>query len=520
MIRRTLLVYATLIVVWAVVISWQVAEHRRVSEAARALLISRARDITSTLGLVVRSQRRWGGIVSRERMESAITALIRPDEVNSIALLSSSGEVVASAGEPIEFKPTGTFRPGEHWTEQSVTLMNLVDLGTNVTQEADGNPPPPPPPPIVMPRQEIFMTFETNRPPSSRPPRERPAQRPPGPGAEGTELVQGDAATNAAISTNIVSSPRGPRPPGGPRSFVRPNWMATEEFQSLIAKQGVHSFLIVMSTQSMLKTNEQDLWVRTIIAALAGLAALGSGLAWRNLVMSSELQIRLVRASEQNTHLKEMSLAAAGLAHETRNPLNIIRGLTQMISKEAGISAETRQKSRAILEEADRVTAQLNEFINYSRPREVRRTAVALGALVGEVARALTYDLEEKHVRLRVFEDQLTIEADEQLLRQALFNLLLNATQAVEPGGEIEVAVQRHSGVASLEVRDNGPGVPPENRLEIFKPYFTTQPKGMGLGLAVVQQIVAAHGWDIACTANEPRGAVFRIDHLKLVPKA
>jgi signal transduction histidine kinase len=159
----------------------------------------------------------------------------------------------------------------------------------------------------------------------------------------------------------------------------------------------------------------------------------------------------------------------------------------------------------------------LNEFINYSRPRELRRTRLALGSVVGEVVRALSYDLEEKKIRLEVKGEQLSIEADEQLLRQALFNLLLNGIQAVESGGEIQVVAQRRNGLeAQLEVRDNGPGVSPEHRTEIFKPYFTTQKTGTGLGLAVVQQIVLAHGWEIECLPNEPKGALFRITHLKL----
>ena len=86
--------------------------------------------------------------------------------------------------------------------------------------------------------------------------------------------------------------------------------------------------------------------MRAIIGVLATLAVLGLGLAWRNLAKTSELQIRLVRASELNSHLKEMNLAAAGLAHETRNPLNIIRGLAQMISKQATPPPDIRQKSR------------------------------------------------------------------------------------------------------------------------------------------------------------------------------
>jgi len=215
--------------------------------------------------------------------------------------------------------------------------------------------------------------------------------------------------------------------------------------------------------------------------------------AWRNLAQTADLQIRLVRASELNSHLKQMNLAAAGLVHETR------------------------PQAVEIVNEADRVAAQLNEFINYSRPREVRRTTLQLNAVTAEVVRALSHDLEEKQIHLHVTGDPLAIEADEQLLRQVLFNLLLNAIQAVTANGEIEIHLSQVGGLeAQLEVRDNGPGVPPENRAEIFKAYFTTTQKGTGLGLGVVQQIVLAHGWEIECLANEPRGAIFRLTHLKL----
>jgi signal transduction histidine kinase len=137
------------------------------------------------------------------------------------------------------------------------------------------------------------------------------------------------------------------------------------------------------------------------------------------------------------------------------------------------------------------------------------------------VVRALIYDLEEKAIRLQIQNGLPGIEADEQLLRQALFNLLLNAIQAVAPQGEIQVvATKRNSTEAILEIRDNGPGVPPEHRTDIFAPYFTTNQHGTGLGLAVVQQIVLAHGWEIECLPNEPRGAIFRITHLKLAAKS
>ena len=164
-----------------------------------------------------------------------------------------------------------------------------------------------------------------------------------------------------------------------------------------------------------------------------------------------------------------------------------------------------------------KVTAQLNEFINYSRPREVRRSKLALDSVVNEVVRALAYDVEEKKIRIETRGEPVTIEADEQLLRQALFNLVLNAIQAVGENGRIQIVTQKISASeATVKVSDDGPGVPPERRQEIFKPYFTTHQKGTGLGLAVVQQIVLAHGWEIECLPNEPIGAVFRITHLKV----
>jgi signal transduction histidine kinase len=503
--RRSVLIYGLLLAAWVLILGWQVTEHFRVRRAARAELILRAKDISTTLGIVLRSQRRFGGVVSKERLESALADLVRPGELSGIALLNAAGDVVASAGARPDFQAKAIDGPSERWDEQRVTLMNLVDLGATVTRDIEHdiertNPP------VILSREDFFRPPDPNRPP------------PPF-----TESAPSENPTNANGGTPATNPPPAwPRPRGGegrPR-FGRPGGMSDEESQAMLQKQGVHSFLIVMSTQSVRAASNQDLWLRSIIAVLATVSVVGFGLAWSSLGKSSDLQIRLVRTSELNTHLKEMNLAAAGLAHETRNPLNIIRGMAQMISKLPDAPAEIRDKSRAIVDETDKVTAQLNEFINYSRPREVRRTVLALGSAINEVVRALNYDIEEKKVQLEVKGEPLSIEADEQLLRQTLFNLLLNAIQAIDVGGKIQiVAEKRDASEAVLEIRDNGPGVPLELRQEIFKPYVTTQEKGTGLGLAVVQQIVLAHGWEIECLSNQPKGAIFRLTHLKLVAR-
>jgi signal transduction histidine kinase len=297
--------------------------------------------------------------------------------------------------------------------------------------------------------------------------------------------------------------------------------MSHEEYDAVIQKQGVHSLVISLSTEQMHRLVNNDLLLRSLVSLLALGGAVMSTLAWRDNRRNAELQIRLVKAGEMNTHLKEMNLAAAGLAHETRNPLNLIRGFAQMISLEAKASPKLQQHASAIIEETDRVTVQLNEFINYSKPREAQPGPVHVAQLVADVARTLLPDLEEKHIQLAPLDSPLRIEADEQLLRQAIFNVLLNATQAVAPGGRIEVRLAAVSPTeANLEIADDGPGVPAEHRATIFKPYVTMRPKGVGLGLAIVAQIAAAHRWDVACLPNEPRGAVFRFSHLKLAARA
>jgi signal transduction histidine kinase len=429
-------------------------------------------------------------------------------------LLNAAGEKIASAGRPLDLTQRDILQQGEHWGQSNVTFVNLVDLGASLTWEGGTNPT------VVLPRMsELTNTFPDARNRSF--PRREPGAPPPGEPPPGDRAEARPAGAEAGATNTAGPLERDGRPPREPGSRPRrPPWLrglSESEYQSLWEKRALHDLVLALSIQTFQAASQRDLWMRVVIIFLATLSAFGSGIAWRNLVTSSDLQIRLVRASELNTHLKEMNLAAAGLAHETRNPLNIIRGLAQMISRRPEAAPEIQQKSRDIVSEADKVAAQLNEFINYSRPREVRRSMVALTALVNDVARALSYDLEEKKTRLEIRGEALTIEADEQMLRQALFNLLLNAVQAVQPPGRIEVVVERRGpSEAILEVRDNGPGVPPERRAEIFKPYFTTQKTGTGLGLAVVQQIVLAHGWEIECAANEPNGAVFRLSHLKL----
>jgi signal transduction histidine kinase len=523
--RNRTLIYGLLLAVWVLIVAWQVEEHVRVRETAQAGLRKRSEAIANTLGAVVRGLQ-FRGAVFRDRLEPVLAELVAgdtndvsPGEVISIALLNAAGAPVASAGRPVDLAQQDILQAGEHWGPHSMTRVYSVE-GAFLNPEGDTNSQAPlilEPPTNSM--RGGFRSFPRREP--------RPET------AGGTNSLSASGTIQADIKPDRPEGeppPEGgsirppPDHPGPPRDDEprprRPFWarnLDDQQYQELIASHELHGLVLTLSTESAQAVTGHDLWLRFTIIFFAGISAAGAGLALRNLSQTADLQIRLVRASELNSHLKEMNLAAAGLAHETRNPLNIIRGLAQMLSKQTGLPPEIREQTRVIMDETDKVTAQLTEFINYSRPREVRRSKVVLPSAVAEVLRTLNHDLEEKKVRVETAGESLSIEADEQLLRQVLFNLIINAIQSVEAGGLIRIQAQRHeAGEAALKISDNGPGVPAGDRQDIFKPYFTTRQKGTGLGLAVVQQIVLAHGWEIQCLPNEPNGAVFRITHLKL----
>jgi signal transduction histidine kinase len=519
--RTSKLVYGLLLGAWLLVVGWQVEEHFRVVEAGKSDLRGRSHEIANTLSAVTRALR-FRGAVFQERLEPVLNelvnghtnALVHNNGLVAIGLLNTEGDPVVSAGNTNLLAGVNASEP-EHWAGGMVIFVQPVE-GANVNPEGATNNAT-----VVIPPFHN-LTNDAGRNPGDEHNREFPPRGPRPGETNGFDFQSANFPhpfTNAAGGMEMPppGNENGDRPRGGNR---RPPWMrglSDAEFKVLVAKRELHGLVLAMSTENYRALCTHDGWLRCIIGFFAGISALGAGLAWRNAGRTAKLQIRLVRASELNSHLKEMNLAAAGLAHETRNPLNIIRGQAQMLSRLPAVPPAVAEKSKIIVDETDKVTAQLTEFINYSRPREVRRTKINLSAAIQEVIRTLNFDLEEKHLRVEAGGEALAIEADEQLLRQVLFNLLFNAVQAVSAGGEIKFSASRTGAAeAALEIRDDGPGVPVERRQEIFKPYFTMQPNGTGLGLAIVQQIVLVHGWEIVCLGNEPHGAVFRITHLKL----
>ncbi len=203
------------------------------------------------------------------------------------------------------------------------------------------------------------------------------------------------------------------------------------------------------------------------------------------------------------------------MAHETRNPLGLIRGWTQRLSQSNLASDEQKRQAKAVIEECDRVTSRINQFLAFARPCKPKLDSVDISKVLDELAVLLEPDLGAKSLSLDF--DALpqgeTVRADRELLRQALFNLVQNAVHFAPDGGVIEIAMcSGQDGGKRIEVADRGPGVDAEAVELLFTPYFTTRSDGTGLGLAIVRRIASAHGWQAGYTPRPGGGAIFWLD--------
>jgi signal transduction histidine kinase len=541
--RRQAWVYILLAVGWITIVAWQWIEHTRTEEARRIALLDRSETMSRAMGAIIRTASQFPvNVFSRNWIEAALKDLTQSPEIVSISLLNQEGSVVASAGTP-PFENLGSLKVDETlWGPRTLAVVNVVDIGQiqfgsdSVSRKAlVVDPPPYGPPPErndenttgTQRRRGRSSDDRTSGTERNRQEEGRRGQGPGGPGGpppdfrppEGPPPPPQSANTDDARRTGKRNDHGEDRPGWWPRPWGG-RWNH-DEFEKANREKGLHRFVIFMSTDVLDQEISADLRMRLIICAFTLLASLGLGSAWRGVERSTELNLRLARARQANVYLREKNVAAAGLAHETRNPLNIVRGLAQMISKSPESTETIRKKSSELIEEVDRVTSRLNEFIDYSKPREPKPTPTDLNALVRDVERMLESDFEDKRIQFTAEMPSLTIQADEALLRQVIFNLLINSAQAVPNEGRIVVVGwSDKEGRVVLEVRDDGPGVPPENREEIFRPYFTTSTQGTGLGLAVVWQICLAHDWEIAYVDSERGGATFRISGMKLAGMA
>ncbi len=253
-------------------------------------------------------------------------------------------------------------------------------------------------------------------------------------------------------------------------------------------------------------------WLRVWLVVTAGLILLLVAIAWMVTIRLVEVRARERVLQSEADHLREMGQAAAGLAHETRNPLGLVRGWTQRLALSASDSADVQKQAQMVIEECDRLTSRINQFLSFAQPCRPQTATVDLRNLVTELAILLEPDLEAKQLKIETRGDQhpVVVSVDRELFRQALFNLLSNAVAFSPIEGVIEIdTAPGHDGKARIEIADRGPGVSPANVDSLFTPYHSTRQGGTGLGLAIVRRIARAHGWHVGFRPRPGGGSIF-----------
>ncbi|MBI3272472.1 MAG: hypothetical protein HYZ53_26005 [Planctomycetes bacterium] len=222
------------------------------------------------------------------------------------------------------------------------------------------------------------------------------------------------------------------------------------------------------------------------------------------LELADVTQLReLEKEAARTERLAGLGTLAAGIAHEIRNPLSAIDIHLQLL-REALVRDRGPAKARRYLDIVQTESARLNgiveNFLRFARPSPLSRAPLRLDGLLAGILELVEPECRARGIQVRKEgfpPDGLVLEADEGQLQQAFLNLVLNAVQALSSGGSLEVSMLASPAWVRVEVRDNGPGIPPEHRERIFEPFFTTKEGGTGLGLPIAQRIVSEHGGSI-----------------------
>lgn len=243
---------------------------------------------------------------------------------------------------------------------------------------------------------------------------------------------------------------------------------------------------------------------------LALVVAVGSALTRRFVDNAREL------ATAQEELIQRERLAALGemsavVAHEVRNPVAVIFNAAATMRK----NPDERDKLlRIVEEEAGRLKQMVTDLLDFARPTSVRLVAEPLAPIIESALEAVRQGTGKTSIDVEVVLDGRVppLLCDVRLLRQAVVNLVTNALQAPERKGPVRITVAMAGDThVLLTVIDDGAGVSAEIAERIFRPFFTTRPTGTGLGLAVVQRIVEAHGGELAHRATPGGGATFEV---------
>jgi PAS domain S-box-containing protein len=209
--------------------------------------------------------------------------------------------------------------------------------------------------------------------------------------------------------------------------------------------------------------------------------------------------------------LARVGQLAAVVAHEVKNPLAGIKGAVQVLMSRRSANDPEQQVMRDIVSRIDALNELIGDLLVFARPRPPRLARVDLRRVLEEALSMLRRDPVGSTIDVTIEGTESSVDADADLIRATVLNLLINAAQALEGSGRITIALSRQGQSAVIDVRDNGPGIPSEMREQVFEPFVTTKARGGGLGLPVARRTAEVHGGTLTLVSPSDGGTVMRL---------
>ena len=231
----------------------------------------------------------------------------------------------------------------------------------------------------------------------------------------------------------------------------------------------------------------------------------------RDVTKLQKLQI----LANRNDRLKELGEMAASVAHEIKNPLGAIRGYASLLFRDLSENRHLQDMASYILDGTKALERVVNNVLHYTRPINLDLSSINIGDLILEIIKSIKIDIyfsEKIKIQTHLSEKDLFIPADKELIKSALFNILINSYQSMEDKeGLLTISLIKNSMNCLINISDTGQGIEEENLENIFSPFFTTKPNGNGLGLTEANKIVEAHFGSIEVRSKKNRGTTFTI---------
>jgi two-component system sensor histidine kinase PilS (NtrC family) len=230
--------------------------------------------------------------------------------------------------------------------------------------------------------------------------------------------------------------------------------------------------------------------------------------------------IRMKSELARADRLAAIGELSARIAHEIRNPLAAISGSVQLIANSGSIDSGDRRLMDIIVRETERLNKLIKDFLDYARPTQPSKSRADLGMLVAEIRELMEADRRFEGVKIcNDVPRDLEVDVDSDKFRQVLWNLLVNAVEAISGDGMISITAEeidhcyefQGSGAVLITISDTGSGMDEEELKRVFEPFHTTKTGGTGLGLATVYRVIEAHGGKIRVSSVKGEGTEFTI---------